>query len=99
VPVELLLVSVLRALVEVAGMFLIGQGVLYVLAGSRRDRNVVYLFFRLVTSPVIRLTRWITPRVVLDGHIPFVAFTVLFWLWIALAVAKRHLCQLHQLAC
>lgn len=98
-PVELLLVSVLRALVEVAGMFLIGQGVLYVLAGSRRDRNVVYLFFRLVTSPVIRLTRWITPRVVLDGHIPFVAFTVLFWLWIALAVAKRHLCQLHQLAC
>lgn len=98
-PVELLLVSVLRALVEVAGMFLIGQGVLYVLAGSRRDRNVVYLFFRLVTSPVIRLTRWITPRVVLDGHIPFVAFTVLFWLWIALAVAKRHLCQLHQLTC
>lgn len=98
-PLDLLIVVVLRTLVEVAGMFLIGQGILHVIAGSRRERNVVYLFFRLVTSPVLRFTRWITPKVVLDGHVPFVAFTILFWLWIALAVVKRHLCQLHQLAC
>jgi hypothetical protein len=98
-PLDLLTVVVLRTLVEVAGMLLIGQGILYVIAGSRRERNVVYLFFRLATSPVVRLTRWITPKVVLDGHIPFLAFTLLFWMWIVLAVAKRHLCQLHQLAC
>jgi len=98
-PPDLLIVVVLRTLVEVAGMFLIGQGILHVISGSRRERNVVYLLFRLVTSPVLRLTRWITPKVVLDGHIPFVAFTVLFWLWIVLAVVKRHLCQLHQLVC
>jgi hypothetical protein len=98
-PLDLLIVVVLRTLVEVAGMCLIAQGILHVLAGKRRERNIVYLFFRLVTSPVVRLTRWITPRVVLDGHIPFLAFVLLFWLWIALAVIKRHLCELHQLAC
>ncbi len=98
-PIDLLTVIVLRTLVEVAGMCLIGQGILHVLAGSRRERNVVYLFFRFATRPVVRLTRWITPRVVLDGHVPFLAFTILFWIWVALALVKRHLCQLHQLAC
>jgi len=28
-----------------------------------------------------------------------VAFFILFWVWIALALAKRHLCALHQIAC
>jgi len=99
VPIDLFLLSVLRALIEVAGWFLIGQGVLYVLAGPRRERNPIYKLFQLLTSPVIKLTRGITPRVVMDGHVPFVAFVILFWIWVALALVKRHLCALHQLAC
>lgn len=86
---ELFVVSALRALVEVAGLFLLGQGALYLLAGRRRDGNAVYCFFRLATQPLLRLVRRITPKIVVDRHLPFVAFLLLFWLWIALALAKR----------
>jgi len=99
VPIELLLVSVLRALVEVAGLFLLGQGVLYLLAGRARERNAVYRMFQFLTRPVIRATRAITPRVVVDRHIPVLAFFLLFWLWIVLQIVKLRLCAAHQLVC
>ena len=50
-------------------------------------------------SPVIRLVRAITPRFVLDAHVPFVAFFLLLWIWVAMAFVKRHICLAHQLAC
>ncbi len=98
-PLDLLLVSALRVLVEVAGLALLGQGVLALLAGKYRHDNVFYKVFQIVTRPVIRAVRLITPRFVLDAHIPMLAFFLLFWLWIAQAIAKRHLCGLHGLAC
>jgi len=98
-PTDVVLVVVLRALVEVAGWFLLGQGVLYVLAGSARDRNPIYQFFRLLTKPVVRLTRTITPKTILDRHVPAVAFFLLLWVWLGLALVKRYLCALHQIAC
>jgi hypothetical protein len=99
VSTELLVISVVRALVEVAGMFLLGQGVLYLFAGASRERNVVYKLFQIVTGPVVRAVRFITPRVVVDRHIPVVAFFLLFWLWIALAYARRIVCDASGLAC
>lgn len=98
-PIELFLLSVLRALVEIAGCFLLGQGVLYLLAGSTRDRNVVYRMFQFLTRPVIRVTRAITPRVVVDRHIPLLTFFLLFWLWIVLQFVKLRLCAAYQLVC
>lgn len=85
----LLAVSVLRGVTEVALLSLIGQGVLAVLAGAKRQSNPVYQLLSVVTRPVLRLLRALTPRCVLDRHLPFVAFFVLFWLWIALAYLKR----------
>lgn len=96
---EILLISILRALVEVAGLALLGQGLLAVLAGSKRDNNFVYRLFQIVTAPVIKLMRLITPRFVIDRHIPFIAFFLLVWLWLALAFLKRYLCALHGLEC
>jgi hypothetical protein len=93
------LISVFRTLVEVAGLFLLGQGGLYLLAGASRDRNVIYQLFRVLTRPVIGIVRAITPRLVIDRHIPFVAFVLLFWLWIALAYARYSICQTGNLAC
>ncbi len=93
------LISVLRTLAEVAGLFLLGQGGLYLLAGASRETNVIYQLFRAVTRPVIRIVRTITPRLVIDRHIPFVAFVLLFWLWIALAYARYSVCQTANLAC
>jgi len=88
---ELLLLGVLRALVEVALLALLGQGLLALLAGARRDTNPIYMLFKIVTKPAIVAARWITPKLVIDKHIPFVAFFVLFWLWIFLAWAKQFL--------
>ena len=98
-PPELFIVTVLRALVELAGCFMLGQGLLYLLAGRRRNENFIYQLFALLTRPVIRLTRIITPRFVRDDHIPIAAFLLLVWLWIGLAMAKRYICITHSLAC
>ena len=84
-----LLLSLLRSLVEVAGFFLLGQGVLYVFAGPTRDRNSIYQLFCVVTKPVVSGVRWLMPRVIIDRHIPAVSFFLLFWLWIALAYVRR----------
>ena len=84
-PTELLLVVILKALAELALLFLLGRGVLYLLAGRKRDANVFYQVFRIVTDPVLRAARWLTPRMILDSHIPLVAVVLLAWIWLALA--------------
>lgn len=96
---ELLALSILRALVEVALLTLLGQGLLALLAGARRDTNPIYMLFRVVTRPVLRIVRFITPKLILDRHLPVVAFFVLFWVWIFLAYAKRVICQAEGLVC
>jgi hypothetical protein len=96
---EILLISIVRSLVEVAGFFLLGQGLLFILVGASRENNGVYQLFRIVTNPVIKLVRAITPRIVIDRHIPLVSFFLLFWLWIALAYLRRTICLANGLAC
>ena len=88
---DLLILSILRALVEVALLALLGQGAVALLAGARRQTNPIYQLFAIVTRPVIRAVRWITPKPIIDRHVPFVAFFLLFWLWIFLAWAKNYL--------
>ena len=80
---ELLLLVIIKALAELAFMFLLGRGVLYILAGQKREGNLFYQILRVVTDPVIRAARWVSPRFVLDAHIPFVAVALLAWIWIA----------------
>ncbi len=96
---ELLVIGILRALVEVSLLFLLGQGVLALLAGSRRHNNGVYKLFVLITSPVLKVVRLISPPQIIDKHLPFVAFFVLFWCWIGLAWLKRTYCEAHMLQC
>jgi hypothetical protein len=99
VQFEILIISILRVLVEVAGYSLLGQGLLAILAGTKREENLFYRILKTITRPAIRAVRAITPRFVIDAHIPFLTFFLLFWLWIALAIAKRYLCVTHGLQC
>lgn len=96
---ELFVISLLRVLVEVAGYTLLGQGVLALFAGRSRDTNVVYRLMQTITNPVVKAVRMITPRFIIDKHIPFVTFFLLFWLWVGLAVAKRYVCLAQGLNC
>ncbi len=81
--IELLMVVVPKALAELAAMFLLGRGLLYILAGANREKNFFYQILSVVTNPILKITRFITPRVVLDRHIPFVALLLVVWIWIA----------------
>jgi hypothetical protein len=96
---ELLALGILRALVEVSLLFLVGQGLLALLAGSRRHDNTIYQLFVLVTGPVLKIVRKISPPQVIDKHIPFVAFFLLFWCWIGLAYLKQMYCEANMLQC
>ncbi len=82
------IIVILKALTEVAGVAFLGQGLLWVLAGAKRDENMVYNLFKTVTSPVTRFTRIITPRVIVDAHVGLVAFFLLIVLWLALTAFK-----------
>ncbi|HET9463854.1 MAG TPA: hypothetical protein VFO43_07805 [Thiobacillus sp.] len=96
---DILLVKILLALTQIASLALLGQGVLALLAGKYREQNLFYRLLRLIASPAVRAVRFVTPRVILDAHVPALTFFLLVWLWIALALVKRHLCSLHGLAC
>ena len=85
------LVVILKGINEVALMALLGQGALYILAGSRRDTNLVYSMLKTITAPIIKATRWIAPRFIVDQHIGFLALFFLLLLEAILILLKVRL--------
>ena len=88
----LILVSIFKLLAEIALMALLGQGVLAVLAGAKREQNVFYQLLQVLTRPFIAVTRKITPKVVLDRHVPVVAALLLLFIWVAATLTKISIC-------
>ena len=88
----LLFVEVVKLLAEIALLCLAGQWVLGLLAGKRREQNLFYQLFQVLTRPVLRGARLLSPRVVLDQHLPLVAFLLLFFVWLAATLAKIDIC-------
>ena len=85
------LVIILKALMEIAGLALLGQGILFVLTGANREQNLFYKVLKTVTSPIMRAVRFITPRFVPDRHIGVAAFLLVTGLWLALTMLKIQL--------
>ena len=88
----LLLVSSIKLVAEIALMALAGQFLLGLLAGAKRDRNLFYGMLDVLTRPFVKLTRLITPRVVLDRHVPLAAFFLLALTWVVATGIKINLC-------
>lgn len=88
----LTLILAIKALNEIALLALLAQGVLAVLTGAGRLHNPVYRLLQVVSQPVVRLARWLSPRPVLDRHVPLVAFILLLWLWLGATLAKLWVC-------
>ncbi|WP_374418910.1 hypothetical protein [Stutzerimonas kunmingensis] len=84
-------IGALRAIVEMLGLCLIGQGVLYLLAGRGRQQNAMYRFFDLLTRPPRRLTALLLPKRVSGSMVGALAFVLLFVLWIGLAWLRKFL--------
>jgi hypothetical protein len=96
---ELLIISALKALVEIAALSLVAQGMIGFLSGAARQQNLFYRLFQIVTAPIIRMVRIITPRFIADSYLGLLSFILLFWLWVALIYAKASVCHAQQLAC
>lgn len=93
------IVSVLKALVEIAVMSLLAQGIIGVLSGKEQQENFAYRLFQVVTAPIIKIVRAITPMFIADQYLGLVSFCILFWLWLALIFAKAYVCHAQHLAC
>ena len=88
----LLLLSVIKAICEILALALVGQGILWLVAGKSRDSNFVYKIFASVTRPLLWLARTIMPRIVLDRHIWMVAVFMVLVLWIVSGQQKLKHC-------
>jgi len=91
------ILSIIHNLVMLVGIFYIAQFVVGIFNWPARENNPIYRLFRFLTSPVTRAVRWITPAAIRDGHVPLVAFLLIFWLYVALFFARLctrfpHLC-------
>ena len=91
----LLLLSVSKAICEILVFALLGQGVLWVVAGKSRQSSFVYRMFATVTRPVMWLSRKIMPRFVLDRHIWMVAVFIVLAGWIIAGQQKLKHCMSH----
>ena len=76
----------------IALLALVGQGVLYVLAGAKRDRNIFYQLLQIVSKPFTLLVRKITPKQVDDRHVPLVTFFLLLIVYAVVTFEKIALC-------
>lgn len=88
----LTLVSMIKLLAEIALMALAGQWVLGLLAGAKRETNLFYQLLAVLTRPFVYVARRISPKVVLDRHVPLVAFLLLAFAWVAATAAKISIC-------
>lgn len=82
---------VLKGMAEVLLLVLLGQGVLFILAGGTRHQNMFYKVFVTITKPIFKVTRLVTPRFIVDQHIGYVAFFLLALLWVLALALKVHL--------
>jgi hypothetical protein len=88
----LLLVTTVKLLAEVALLALLGRALLGWLAGARRDQNLFYRVLDIASRPVVRSARWLSPRVVLDRHVPLVALLLTALVWLGATAAKIAVC-------
>jgi hypothetical protein len=82
------LLGVVQLVVAIGLMALLGQGVLYVMAGHKRAQNPFYQIFQIITAPWVKLFRLITPRFIEDRLVPVAAFAGLsaLFLWLAVVI-------------
>lgn len=92
---------VAQTLVLVAGLALLAQLLVGAFNWSQRRSNPLYRLFELIASPVVKFLRLLTPKVVLDRHIPVGAFLFLLVAYFWLGFEHREACkaQVEQAAC
>jgi hypothetical protein len=87
-----LFLSAVKLVCEIALMALAGQGLLYLLAGPKRDTNLFYQLLKILTRPFTTAARWITPKQVGDHQVGYVAFFLLAIVWAVVTFERIQWC-------
>jgi len=96
----LLAVVITKSLLELSLMFIVGRFVLGLLAGAKRETNVFWQLLDVASKPALWLTRRISPKLILDQHIPLATASWLILAWVFVVKTKIDLClQLGAGAC
>lgn len=88
----LIALNLIQLVLYIALLALLGQGLLYVLSGPKRDTNFFYKLFQVLTKPFVVPVRKLTPRQVSDQHVPIVAFFLLAIFYVVVTMEKINLC-------
>jgi hypothetical protein len=88
----LLFVSIVKLICEIALLALAGRGLLALLIGKNKSTNLFYQLLEVMTKPFVSFARLITPKVILDRHVPLVAFSLMSVIWIVSLFEKVRIC-------
>lgn len=84
--------NIVQLVLYIALLALVGQGILYVLAGAKRESNFFYKLLQVLSKPFTVPVRKITPRQVSDAQVPLVTFFLLGILYVVVTFERADLC-------
>ncbi len=88
----LTLLNAVQLVLYIALLALAGQGVLYVLAGAKRETNFFYKLLQVLSKPFTLPVRKLTPKLVADQHVPVVTFLLLLVVYGIVTFERADLC-------
>jgi cytochrome b561 len=89
--------NAVQLVLYIALLALLGQGVLYVLAGAKRESNFFYKLLQVISKPFTLVMRKITPSQVADKHVPLATFAILVVVYALVTFERADLCVKSQL--
>lgn len=84
--------NIVQLVLYIALLALVGQGILFVLAGAKRESNVFYKLLQVLSKPFTLPVRKITPKLVSDSQVPLVTFLLLVVLYAVVTFERADLC-------
>lgn len=92
--------NIAQLLLYIGGLALIGQGLLFILAGANRETNLFYQLFVVLNRPWVWMARQLSPKAVAERHHTMVAFCVVSVLYILVTLAKiEHCISVQMVGC
>lgn len=88
-----LLIEILKTIVAIAGLSLVGRFIVALFNWHQRHNNVVFQLFSLIAKPALVVVRRLSPRAVLDRHVPVAAFLLLLVSYFGLVLWQREECM------
>jgi hypothetical protein len=89
----LFVLRLVKLVLEIALLALVGQALVWAMVravGQVPQNNFFYRALQVVTSPFTKLLRFVSPKFVVDRHIPWATFALLSvgYVWVLFAIAN-----------